>query len=581
MLKYLFPITISMLVVGGLVTFILAGNAEEFRNFGPVLFNFHAFTYLGLLMGFSILLVLFYNYKDMQLGFELFLLFTSFLFKIGIIYFVFNGHVNYDAPLHYLSALYIKDYGINPEIYSYHNWPSALVLIDTLSVITNSRYPFDTALIAFTSRFILPLTLYLLSSRLFNNRKLISLALIVLLIFEPFILHFCPQIVAVAIYVLLIYIVAVKVLTNSQSRGLFSSIVVPLILYISLLTYHAIFPISLALVVASYYIAYKVSSKFSINSYYNKSHGYNPLLYILIVTLLGVLFYNTLITALVTKSVSKTIEAIFTLEGNLRLDVYGPSIQSPDLVWQYSMLRIISRVSIVTLLLVPTIYMFYHIFYIIYTKDDKSYQEHIIFIVFTIGVNAFLYLVSFILQTGLMERSLQLVIIFTAISLPYSVQKFLASPKLHKTKRTIMNGVYLYLIFFSILSIYVAPAYQQVHWFFDDEEVFMAKWIAVNIDSYTRYLDGADRLNQLIVLYTYPNKLYKVNIFITSYTDDAAVENADPYPQGTIITVTGLAYIKNSFKYSLSDVLLKQYYDELRYRTNMVYFDGIDTCLVR
>jgi len=573
---------IFILIVGGLEVFILAGVAEKYRNLGPMLFNFYAFTYLGLLIAFSTFLTLFYNnYKSMQLGFGTFLLFTSFLFKIGIIYFVFDGHVNYDTPLHYLSALYIKDYEINPGVYTYHNWPSSLIFVDILNIITSFRYPFDTALVAFTSRFILPLTLYLLSSKLFNDKKLILMSLIVLSIFEPHILHFCPQIVAVTIYVLLIYFTTIKILMNTQNKKLSSSMVVILILYTSLLMYHSIFPISLILVITSYYLACKLSSKFSIDNRYNESRDYNPLLYVLMVMLLGIFFYNTLITVFVTKNILKTIEALFAMEGSLRLDVYGPSIQSSDLVWQYSMLRFISRVAITTLLMVPTIYMLYRVFYVTYVKGCKNGQKHVVFVVFTIGVNAFLYLVSFILKMGLLERLLQLAIIFASISLPYSIQEFLTSSKLYKAKRTIMNGMCLYLTLFSMLSIYVAPAYQQVHWFFDDSEVFMAKWIADNIDPYIRYLDGADRLNQLIVLYVYPNRLYKIDIFITSYIDDAVVENIDLYPQGTIITVTGLAYIKNSFKYSLPDIILKQYYNELRYRINMVYFDGVNTCLVR
>jgi len=573
MLKDFFLVIVFVLIIGGILTFIFADNAKEYRYFGPIIFNFHAFTYLGLLMGFSGLLALFYNYKNMQLGFGIFLLSTSFLLKITIIYFVFDGHVNYDTPLHYLSALYLKNYGINSTIFSYHNWPLALIFIDELSMVTNSMYPLDTSLAAITSRYILFLTLYLLSFKLFNDRKLIYLTLIVLLIFEPFILHFSPQIFAVAIYTLLVYSIAVKVVSNSQNRAPISNIVVILILYTSLLMSHVIFPVSLALIIASYYLTCKISLKFSI---YNRCNS-NSLLYVLIFVLLGVLSYNTLITIFVTKNVLNIIKAMFAEEENLRLDVYGPSIQSPDMVWQYSMLRIISRIAVITLLLIPTLYMFYHIFYVIYIKGNKNDKKYDAFLAFVIGINAFLYLVSFIIQMGLMERLLQLAIIFASISLPLSIQESLTLSKMRKA----LNGIFLYLILFLILSIYVAPAYQQIHWFFDNGEVFMAKWIANNISDNIIYLDGTDRLNQLIVLYAYPNRLYKFNLFITFYTDESVVKNIDSYPQGTIITITGLAYIKNSFKYSLSDVILKQYYDKLKHKIDMVYFDGINTCLIR
>jgi len=71
----------------------------------------------------------------------------------------------------------------------------------------------------------------------------------------------------------------------------------------------------------------------------------------------------------------------------------------------------------------------------------------------------------------------------------------------------------------------------------------------------------------------YPSRIYKADIFVTSYIDDVVMHGAK-YPSGTLITVTPLSYIKLSWKYRLTDVILKEYFANIKYNEDFIFNVG-------
>jgi len=484
---------------------------------------------------------------------------------------VFNGNVNYDTPAHYTPALYLADYGINPS-YHYHSWPSALILVDIVRTVTSSSYSIVASVVVMLSRFLIPLTVYALTLRAFNSRELGVLALSVLIVFEPFILHYCPQIVGVAVYVVFIYVLSQMILRKNPTR---TSILASVILFTSLLTYHAMFPISAVLAIIGYplllvmltrFLKKTVSTSVSLNHvpYLRVFH------YLTMSTLLGVLVYNLFITLFVTRSVIRTVELLLS-GGVVRLDVYDPEIQSPDLVWQYSIIGSINRFAILLLLGIPSIYILYETLHRFVKGSASLHDYFLLFMVLVSGLNTGIYILTMIIQTGLTERYFQIGVIFASILSAYFYK---ALPTLGSRRSFIKAILILFTIaltVFSALSIFTAGSYQDIYRnAFDDREVFMAKWIANNVDNTIMYLDGTPRLNRLIVYYAYSSRIYNVNIFITSYIDDAVLHGAK-YPRGTLVTVTPLSYIKTSWRYRLTDIILKEYFENLKPSGDLVF----------
>jgi len=71
--------------------------------------------------------------------------------------------------------------------------------------------------------------------------------------------------------------------------------------------------------------------------------------------------------------------------------------------------------------------------------------------------------------------------------------------------------------------------------------------------------------------------VYNVNIFITSYIDNAVIYGTE-YPNGTLITATPLSYIKASWKYRLTEIILKEYFIKLKHSKNLIFNDGSNSC---
>jgi len=547
-----------------------ASNMVSYRVRGPFYFNLQAFMPLGILISVVVFLLLLRK-LEMCLASPVVFLYMCFLLKIAVVYFVFNGNVNYDTPLHYTSALYLQDYGINPSYY-YHSWPSGLILVDTMRIVTGFSYPLDASIVAVPSRFLIPLTVYALALRAFNSRKLGVLALSVLIVFEPFILHYCPQIIGVAVYMVFIYALSLIIVKGASTH---ISILVPVILFTSLLTYHAMLPVSATLVIIVYPLLLavlsrlqkkRVSTSISLNHmpYLRDFH------YLTIFTLLGVLVYSLFITLFVTRSVIRTVELLLSGEV-VRLDVYDPKIRSPDLVWQYSIIGSVNRFAIIFLLGIPSVYILYEALRRFIRGSASLHDYFLLFMVLVSGLNTGIYILTTVIQTGLTGRYFQVGTIFTSILSAYFYKALSTLESRRSFIKAILILFTIALIVFSALSIFTASSYQSIYlWTFDDKEVFMAKWVANNIDNTIMYLDGASRLNRLIVYYAYPSRIYNVNIFVTSHIDDAVLNGAK-YPKGILVTATPLSHIKTSWKYYLTDIVLKEYFENLKYNGDTIF----------
>jgi len=497
--KILLYLLILFLAVYGLLN---GKYMLEYRFHGPVIFNMYAFFPVSILATTIVVIIIIIKDRTiMKLSFILFFI----LFKIVIIYFMFEAYVNYDTPIHYLGALYLRDNGLNPS-YHYHTWPVALVLVDIFNLVSGFSFPLDAALIAVLSRFLLTIIVYIIASRVFNDNKISLLSLVVLAIFEPFILHYAPQIVGVTTYVMFVYALLLAIAGTTPTG---SSLLISLILFGSLLASHAMLPISATLVIIGYLLLLVTSSylrKKTISTNFSLNHmsHLQVFRYLTIFTLLGVFLYNLFVTLFVTKSLIKTAELLLSGE-NVRLDVYSPEIQSPDLLWQYSVIGSINRIAILLLLGIPSIYILYKTLYR-FIKGFAGLNDYfLLFIVLVSGLNTSIYVLTMIIQTGLTERFFQIGIIFASILSAYFYKTL---PTLRGRRiliKATLISFTIVLVIFSALSIFVVASYQSIYlWAFDDREVFMAKWIANNVANAIMYLDGTLRINQLVVYYMYP-----------------------------------------------------------------------------
>jgi len=243
-------------IFGLAVSFILSYSNVNLRYRDPFEFNSPAFLILHLeLLVFAISA---FVLADKARLLALVFIFTSFLAKYLAPYYVFEGLVNYDTPIHYLSALYLRDFGLKPG-YHYHSWPSWLILNNMFSAVSGLKFPVDSSMVALVSRFLIPLSIYLVSRRFLSSKKALLVAMMVLLVFEPFIIHSCPQITAVALT-----ITAITVFLNWLHRYEHRWLYTLLILGVSVATYHAIMPITLTLSILVVLVLYDVFPKLGV-----------------------------------------------------------------------------------------------------------------------------------------------------------------------------------------------------------------------------------------------------------------------------------------------------------------------------
>ena len=562
-----------MMILGLTTSFILGYNGMNSRYLGPFIFNSSAF-----LIQVAILLVLVasaYVIADKMYMFALIIVFTNFLTKYLMPYYLFDGYVNYDTPIHYLSALYFRDSGLHPE-YHYHTWPSSLILAILYNSVSGLNFPLDYSIIALVSRFLIPLSIYFAAKRFLVSKKAIIIALLVLLIFEPFIIHPCPQITAVALTTLALIFFAIW-LHEREHRMSYPLV----ILGVSIATYHGVMPIGLTLSIIAVLVFYMLTAKLRLAKVYEPLNNKNPSIYFAILIFIIILtFYNTYITIFVTKSLIKTIMLIIQ-GGQARLDVYPLIIENPHLKWQYDLLYGISRVATIILLGIPSITVSLSLLIKFLRTKLANHEEAILTMAIIAGFNAMLnILLSTILNVGLVERLYQVSLILAPLLTAYFYEEYLAENSLHHkttymkkaTSTVMLAGIFI----FTLLSIFISPAYASLYAdAFGKPDTTASQWIATHLPNYQVRLDGSGRLNQLVALFTYLGHIYRVNLTINRIVEENAIKGTYIYPGETIITTRKPLAIGASSIKGLSDTILNRYIDKMPVYINKVFSNHI------
>jgi len=131
-------LVLVVLILGLVASFNLGYSNMESKYQGPFIFNSSVFLAQAVIL--LVLTTSAYIIADKMYMFALILVFTGFLSKYLAPYYLFDGYVNYDTPVHYLSALYLRDTGLHPE-YHYHVWPLSLILVDMYSFASSLVFP--------------------------------------------------------------------------------------------------------------------------------------------------------------------------------------------------------------------------------------------------------------------------------------------------------------------------------------------------------------------------------------------------------------------------------------------------------
>jgi len=543
------------------------------RYNGPVVFGVSTFLLLG--VGLCVLMILIFALFNRSRFISLVLIFVSFLAKYLMPYYVFGGYVNYDTPIHYLSALYLRDFGLKPGYY-YHSWPSWLILNDMYNVVSGLKFPVDSSIVALVSRFLIPLSIYLVSRRFLSSAKALLVAMMVLLVFEPFIVHPCPQITAVALT-----ITAIMTFLNWLHGHKHRWLRILLILGISVATYHPIMSISLTLSVLGVLVLYDVFPRLGIVKANTLNHyEYSKMWLVIVVLIVTVVFHNIYITVFVTRSIIKTLELIIR-GGEVRLDVYSLTIENPELRWQYYMVANIGRVALFLLLGTPSAIVALSLL-IKYLGSKLSTTERVFFAIAVVaGINALFFIVfGTILQTGLVERLYQISYITSPTLTAYLYENItnagsrkLGTWDLRKAASLI---VLTSTLTFIPLSMFTALSYISLYAdAFGKPEIATAQWMASHLLSSEARLDGSVRLNQLMALYLYPSYIYGVNLRITRTIELNTLKGSYTFAPGTIITTREPLTIGASIVQGLSDTMLSEYIENMPKYLNKVFSNNI------
>jgi hypothetical protein len=350
---------------------------------------------------------------------------------------------------------------------------------------------------------------------------------------------------------------------------------------VSLATYHSIVPIGLTLSVIAVLVFYMLATKLRLVKVYEVIYVKNPSIYFTALILAAVLlFYNTFITIFVTKSIVKTIMLIIR-GGQARLDVYPLIIEDPRLKWQYDLLSGISRVATILLLGIPSITVALSLLMKFLRTKLAIREEAILTIAIIAGFNAVFYiLLGVFLNIGLVERLYQVSLILAPLLTAYFYEEYLAkSSRYRKTTymKKVASTVMLAGIFiFTLLSIFISPAYTSLYAdAFGKPDTTTAQWIAIHLPSYQIRLDGSDRINQLVALFTYPSHIYGANLTINRIVEENAIKGTYIYPDRTIITTRKPLAIGASRIKGLSDTILNSYIDKMPVYINKVFSNHI------
>jgi len=561
------------MILAFIMMFITGYSGIVSRFSGPLVFGLSAFLPLG--VGLFVLLFFSYALISKYPSIALVCVFSGFLLKYVMPYYVFDGYVNYDTPIHYLSALYLRDYGLSLG-YHYHSWPSSLFLSNIFATISGFSFPYDYSLIALTSRFLIPLSVYLISKRFLASSKSVLIAMAVLLIFEPYIIHPCPQITAVALTTM-----ALMVFISRHYREKHGWLYVLAVLGVSIVTYHAIMPIALALSILAVLLFYDLIPRLGFTKSSRLTRYKKSRMWLMVIILVAIVaFYITYITPSIMRSIVKVLTSI--IQGKeARLDVYPLSIESSELKWQYYVIGNIRRVAVVLLLGIPSVIVALSLL-TKYIMSRLSVSERVFLDVAIIAsINALIYIVfGKLLNVGLVGRFYQLSYILSPILTAYfyenlsniSSQNSSRNFSIAHVKRAVSIIVLVSIFVFTPLSIFTSPPYIALYIdAFGKPELTSAQWIAEHLSASEVHLDGSIRLNQLIALYLYPNNVYRINLSITRYMEIKALKEDYSYTPGTIITTrkplsTGASVVKG-----LSDAILARYIEKIPIYFNKLF----------
>lgn len=561
--EHMFIISIqSVLLVS--VTLLTTKSLTELRVQGPLPILVVVFLFPFVLVISLLMITLFIRTSNMI---KMIMLLTVYVFKLVMPYVVFNGHVNYDTPVHYLSGLYLRDVGYSNK-FMYHNWPHALILASIYNTVAGFKYPLDVSLIAITARMLVPLIMYVLGKNVFklNNRSL-YIMLMTLIVFEPFILHFCPQIIAVSL-TLYCFSALLKVIIAVRLPHVMSFIA----FFGALLFTHGMYSISISVYITILWLLVILKGlcvgQASVFSYSKR------ITWLLLTVLTLVLFYNVFITIFVTRNVFETVRLLVS-GGTVRLDVYSTLIDDPHLQYQYVIIRLINLVATLILLGIPAIYASAKFIYYFFKKEKYNAEEFLFTQLFTYVALHFLFYATLEIgfRTGVVERYYQVAAITgTLLSGIFYENTTLSSNKYYL--RALLKILFYGLLVILPVSVITTPSYTTLfRWPYTLNELEMARFISNHLSGYSVVLTGDKNLIQQVALESYLKETRYTDILYSNLLDINSIHQTYSYPRGILILVNKLTVFKTSDIPGLSLSLLRKHINSISDYLSRVYDD--------
>lgn len=552
----------SVLLVS--VTLLTTKSLTEIRVQGPLPILIDVFLLPFALVISSLMITLFIRTSN---TIKMIMLLTVYGFKLVMPYVVFNGHVNYDTPFHYLSGLYLRDVGYSNK-FMYHNWPHALTLASIYNTITGFMYPFDVSLIAIAARMLVPLIMYVLGKNVFKlSNKSLYIMLMTLIVFEPFILHFCPQIIAVS---LTLYCFTALLRVNNTVR--LSHLMAFIAFFGALLFTHGMYSISMSIYIAILWLLVILKGLYigqaSVPNYSKR------ITWLLLTVLTLVLFYNIFITIFVTKNLFETVRLLVT-GGTVRLDVYSTLIDELYLQYQYAVIRLINLVATLILLGIPAIYASARFVYHFFKKEKYDAEEYLFTQLFTYLTLYFLFyaVLEIGFRTGLVERYYQVAVITgTLLSGIFYDNIALSSNKYYL--RVLSKILFYGLLVILAVSIITAPSYTTLfRWPYTLNELEMARFVSDHVSGHSVILTGDKNIIQQVALESYLKETRYADISYSNLLDINSIHQTYSYPRDILVLVNKLTVFKASDIPGLSLSLLREHINSISDYLSRIYDD--------
>ncbi|MEM1661241.1 MAG: hypothetical protein QXR17_08920, partial [Candidatus Bathyarchaeia archaeon] len=427
---------------------------------------------------------------------------------------------------------------------------------------------FDVSLIAIAARMLVPLIMYVLGKNVFKlSNKSLYIMLMTLIVFEPFILHFCPQIIAVS---LTLYCFTALLRVNNTVR--LSHLMAFIAFFGALLFTHGMYSISMSIYIAILWLLVILKGLYigqaSVPNYSKR------ITWLLLTVLTLVLFYNIFITIFVTKNVFETVRLLVT-GGTVRLDVYSTLIDEPYLQYQYAVIRLINLVATLILLGIPAIYASARFVYHFFKKEKYDAKEHLFTQLFTYLTLHFLFyaVLEIGLRTGLVERYYQVAVITgTLLSGIFYDNVILSS---NKFNLRVLSKILSYgLLVILAVSLITAPSYTTLfRWSYTFNELKMTRYVSDHVPGYSVTLTGDARLIHQLALEGYLRETRYVSISYSNLLDINSVHRTYSYPGDILVLVNELTVFKASDIPGLSLSLLREHINGISNYLGRIYDD--------